>query len=444
MPMVWAKISVTLQLNDTPYPFGILQRLKHCISRSRNSLIDLEVRCTRKIFDGLAGSSPARQIMGALLEQAHRWRSLTYIQAQGGRDEHYTLLEELDDYHTPCLRFLHVTLDHTVHVDDPELPPIPLDVLSNVDELQLSGREPRLLPVELFEDLQSSQITHLHLEVFSNVALQLLTSCPQLISAHFGIAHDPSADQASPAPSPRCAYILWLSLENTRTSGFDEVTKFLGRITCPCIDSLIISYHPAPCASAPNPNPPNFPDAFKTFLERSDQRLRTFRSDGLPISDRDLVSILRNMCCLHTLEVIDSDSAENEKTALTSHTIRELSLWPRTSTDSYPRTASLVPELREIRLTVDKDWDDNAFESFLRSRAEWNLESAFLRVRSGVKGLDLVQLERVNNSKGPGELAVRVIEGEEGKEKEVVGYWAAPVVGLRKHGWRGLVEGNVR
>ncbi|KAJ8076040.1 hypothetical protein PM082_022022 [Marasmius tenuissimus] len=105
----WAQISVTLQLDDTPYLYGIVRQLEACLARSKKKFLDLEVECT----PCTAHTHPVtNQIISVLLSHSFQWQFLTYVQQSGGFD-HQIFFEDIDKWSTPHPQSLHVTLNHT-------------------------------------------------------------------------------------------------------------------------------------------------------------------------------------------------------------------------------------------------------------------------------------------------------------------------------------------
>ncbi|KAF9259767.1 hypothetical protein L218DRAFT_963248 [Marasmius fiardii PR-910] len=100
-----------------------------------------------------------------------------------------------------------------------------------------------------------------------------------------------------------------------------------------------------------------------------------------------------------------------------------------------------LPRLREAKFTVGNLLGAQELRDMPRWPAPpawlWRgkLKSVFLKIRGETEDLEVGWLEWLNAET---ELAVRVVEGEE--EREVVGYWVKPAVGLRRSCWRDLLS----
>ncbi|KAK1234696.1 hypothetical protein PQX77_002093 [Marasmius sp. AFHP31] len=435
----WERISVTLQMDDTPYPYGIVRRLEACLARSKNKLLDLEVECT----PCTAHTNPViSQIIPILLSHSFRWRSLTYVQQSGGF-EHQILFEDIDKWPTPNLQSLHVALDRRDN-------PIGLELLeylisAKYSDLCISGREARFIPRQLLDTLTESRITSLRMEVYPDSAATLLSSCRSLDFAHFTLAKDPAVPDPLPSPTiiPRRVYVSKLALEQALGCGASVATQFLERLICPYLTSLTIrdsDSDTTPLLLNLTAQSPSNLKVVSSFLSRSKADLLHLRLDGVYTTAPSFCEVLKAIPKLRQLELIAPCMVAPSQRSLEGWAVKlqSMCLWPWTSNDSYPRRAALVPELRVLKLTLDSDFDFEArkFEDMLQSRVGWGLESVSLHVRSRIEHLDLVRLSRLNKGSS---MAVRVVEGKD--EKEVVGFYPNPVIGLRKHGWRDLLTG---
>ncbi|KAL0057927.1 hypothetical protein AAF712_015414 [Marasmius tenuissimus] len=432
----WARISVTLQLDDTPYPYGIVRRLEACLARSKNKFLDLEVECT----PCTAHTHPVtNQIISVLLSHSFQWQFLTYVQQSGGFD-HQILFEDIDEWPTPHLQSLHVTLDHTAN-------PIGLElseylISAEYSDLCISGREACFIPHRLLDTLMESRITSLRVEVYPDSVATLLSSCRSLDFAHFTLAKDPAVPDptASPTIIPRRVYISKLFLEQAPGCGAMEATQFLERLTCPYLTSLTIrdSDSTPPILDLQSQS---FSKTVVSFLSRSQAELAHLHLDRVYITALSFCEVLKAVPRLRKLELVAPRMIISSQRVTEGWAVRlqSMCLWPRTSNNGYPSRAALVPELRTLRLALDSEsnLEARAFEETLQSRVGWGLESVFLHVRSRIERLDLVKLSRLNKGSS---MAVRVVEGKD--EKEIIGYYPDPVVGLRKHGWRDLLDGR--
>ncbi|KAG7096212.1 hypothetical protein E1B28_003664 [Marasmius oreades] len=427
---LWTTILLKIHPFRT-YPITAFQRLTDHLLRSQDSPLSVEIEIEFMVIE----HDSSTRFLDLVLQQSHRWRSFHYIQLSQIGD--FLYLDFILKREMRALETLKVVLDQSY---DQEVPPelTPCIVSSSLQTVHLSFSGTAIMPfLGIFG--HTPLLTRLRVEVDIRDAIPLLRSCQNLVAAHLVLANTgrPIEVHSSMIPDTH-GTLHTLTVEAPSQSDLHLISFFLCAFTSPWLTSLSVittnlSYEQPVVLSL------LFSNSLISFLRRSGgpKTLKSFKVVEIPIPTTHLIQVLHVLPSLRTLE-IHSITNDGFPPLLTTAFFHALNFWPTASHESsvYPRKTVALPMLREANFIVGNDWEDNAFENMLQSRVDGELKSVFLRIRGRATHLDVRWLESIN---AKSDLAVRVVEGES-VEKEVVGYWVKPVVGLRRYCWRDLIS----
>ncbi|KAK7045828.1 hypothetical protein VNI00_007239 [Paramarasmius palmivorus] len=422
-PTIWASLLVRVEfLEDLEYPPGVLQRLKLHLIRSQGEHLDVtliidEPTEIQTVIDyvGTSASDSIRIPSYKDTFSQHR----RYIGAQSGPGSpHFRpfswknlqsveLLVEFDS------DFPQETSDFVELFGNPSLRYFRCS----------SGRFP------LGTAFPKSQITHLRIDDTSQMGCLLyLSYLPALVTARFTVSRDEDEEV------PKSSHLVLLQL---RSLSLDICSEYWNveadvistsvihdALTLPSLKNLAYTTTATKNVSIYDSDSglSTFMTSLSTMHRRSKCTLSSFKLDGIPAKDADLVALLDQMPHLVELDIrearkpspfqIQHQSLQGDydhNVTITSELLQSL---------TFPRYKSLS-QLRRIVLWIHDDWKDNQFpfELLLESRSRLNqsheiqcIESAYLHIVDGNQEakwlLDWKRLRRLQKAG----MAVKVVQ----------------------------------
>ncbi|KAF9258701.1 hypothetical protein L218DRAFT_964284 [Marasmius fiardii PR-910] len=428
MPQIWAKIIIKFH-PDTHYPVAAFRKLEYHFLRSENSLLSIEIVLVP--LPHLGAIRNASQFFDLVLQESHRWGHFKYSPPPYSSFG-FEYLERALSRETPSLTSLQVDPSSNQTLSNK----LPLRVLNSpiqIAHLSLVGDQ--LLSVAVTNALH---LTHLRAGVDITDAVRLLLSCPTLERAHLVLSGVDEFESRSYMATETHQALRTLTVEPSTIDCLHHVSLFICALICPSLTSLSLvttnfRYESYITLSS------FFTNALINFLRRSGsgKTLKSFQLVEIPIQTSDVIRVLHALPSLYTFRF--HSIVQGKFPPILDYTFFcALNSWPISSGNGavYPRRTVALPNLREAEFTVGTDWEDHAFENMLQSRLDGELKSVLLRIRGQVKNLDIGWLDRINSKS---DLAVRVVEEGE-VEREIVGYWVKPAVGLKKYCWRDLLS----
>ncbi|KAL0576537.1 hypothetical protein V5O48_005429 [Marasmius crinis-equi] len=428
-PVIWAILSVEVEL-----PFS-LERLELHLRRSRGVLLTVEMDFTTPQKDLYHAGRKGEKIAQRIVEESHRWTSLKVSYEGPGYMNRPASNFMMRAMHRgmPALTSLQLQADMFLE-EAGTFSTFMERLYTTTPNLRFTkfSNSYSLTTSRISQTNIAARITRLYVHIPYSEAVALLASCPQVQFAHlllhYALRGSPSHDREPQL----CPTLRSLTIQPTKhqTYPFYETALIFQRIICPSLTSLSLVTAGDTVSSpiswnqqtqrgpAPNPPPENFslPACVQVFIRRSGAtyRLEKLRVDRFPFNHDQLTQIMDSVPSLKKLEVHDGRNSSNSNLLVTNLLFNTLNYGIRRRDGTF---FGVVPKLREIRFTARKDsW---GFEEMLESRmGKAGLESVVLKLLTKSTNIRVDKLEKI---KWAG-LAVRVVEVDGKKQKEIVGH----------------------
>ncbi|ESK93315.1 hypothetical protein Moror_14521 [Moniliophthora roreri MCA 2997] len=224
-----------------------------------------------------------------------------------------------------------------------------------------------------------------------------------------------------------------------RRMPFWAVCRILNALTCPSLTSFALianatkdeETHDDGFTSEKDAGASLVP-ALEWFFNKSGiaATLQSLALHSIPLRETQLIELLEMTSYLTELNISEAADIDHESFCWSIKESKDITgtvLMKRMvlskgcpeSTNGNDSARMLLPRLRQLALTVNKDWQDHAFEDMLESRfssgSTDGLQSVFLRVLD-IEYLDLERLKKLQLSG----LAIRVMDGQQ--SEEILGY----------------------
>ncbi|KAF9258686.1 hypothetical protein L218DRAFT_1080297 [Marasmius fiardii PR-910] len=422
VPGLWVNILVMINPNVS-YPQLAFQRLKDHLDRSADSPLVLEVKVVTDYSTG--NGSPSLKMLDLVLQQSHRWKSFKYAQSQNGDFGHAVYAVLALTQKTPALEYLDVELHYAYDQLALRLLHLPLQ------SIRLSFGANRMSP---FLERIPNLLTELCVKVYTRDAVFLASACRSLVSAQFILVVEPNnaVDVLIAKLAIKHQTLREMTVESQGQEGLRQIQFFLPALTCSSLTFLSIATNALLPSNKPGISS-SFADRLIQFFQRSNssKTLKSFRLVDTSLNTPDIVDILCAIPSIRSLEIHITN---------VNRFFLALNLTPSTSVLSriyHTRTVTL-PMLREAKFTLEEESELFELENMLRSRLDEGLKSVFVKILGEVQERDQHQLRWFEWVNSKTDLAVRIVSGHD--EREVVGYWVKPAVGLRRHCWRDLLS----
>ncbi|ESK92632.1 hypothetical protein Moror_4323 [Moniliophthora roreri MCA 2997] len=244
-----------------------------------------------------------------------------------------------------------------------------------------------------------SRLTHLFIDNTTETILSLLEHCSGLVFAHFVVPSSRDADDSSERDDNdqndngtsrkmhRMLHLQDLAIEvpSTGIKGvkypLQGAAQILQVITCPELQSLSLISDAGTNQSVSGPKKKiSLLRSLHDFLERSQTLLLRLRVECIPFSDEEIISLLRTTPSLTQLTILET---------------------PRRGypdEESHPESMYLLPRLRDLRIAIEWELNDDKFVDLVKSRL---IESQPPFVPNPLSRLQSFYLKALNGDGGP-------------------------------------------
>ncbi|KAK7023690.1 hypothetical protein VNI00_016573 [Paramarasmius palmivorus] len=274
-------------------------------------------------------------------------------------------------------------------------------------------------------------ITDIHINVTVGGAAALLELCSSLLSAFLVVPaiNDSTVLSQSPTdtidhemPSPRSIQaprLRALTIDTkhkyqcwSKKKPLANMCTLLRAVCAPSLTSLSLlaaakqSLH---LYDAQSSDKSELSDSVLALFETSPM-ICSFRVEGVPMTDSDLLTVLRKQPHLTNLILgeasldLDDEESPLENHLVTDNLLNALTLTQAEETGSISSLSLIAPKLRHIEVKAHFDWDFDVMEDMLESR-QGTLESAHIRTAYPLQSLDLQHIQALD-------IAIRIFVGE--------------------------------